>query len=344
METPGMVKKCKEKMKIIVCLLQALVFMLPVHLTLKLTTDSNHSISQSLSYLISDSTVSFIKKIMKSILVPIDFSDASFNAVSYAAFLANAFKVPLTLVHAYKTVSAFDEIPRAKLLATSKKADTEHEKFLKEEIEGIVRKFTVKIDSMVKKGNPVTVIKQIAEKKHSDIIVMGMKGKGESNSIFGSTTTAIINETSTPLLIIPKKASYQTIDTITLASDFGHEKLLTHFPVLANIIERFDPFIQILNVQKKHSKLTPQFIANKMSTDLMWDKYNHSFDIIEKDDVEEGISKFLKGHPTDLLIMIARKRNLITKVLQPSHTKRMTYQTEIPLLVFHEEDVENKHK
>jgi hypothetical protein len=34
------------------------------------------------------------KKIMKNILVSVDFSEASFNAVSYAAFLANAFKVP----------------------------------------------------------------------------------------------------------------------------------------------------------------------------------------------------------------------------------------------------------
>jgi nucleotide-binding universal stress UspA family protein len=277
---------------------------------------------------------------MKNILVPIDFSDASFNALSYAAFLANAFKVPLTLVHAYKSVSAFDEIPRTKIPASQKQADAENEKFLKNEMEGIVKKFTVKIDSIIKKGNPVNVIRKIAEEKHSDLIIMGMKGKGESNSKFGSTTTAVINETDIPLLVIPKKANYQTIDTITLASDFSHEKLLSNFPILEKMIERFDPFIQVLNVQKKNSKLTAEFIANKMSTDLMWDKYNHSFNIIERDDIEEGISKFLKNHPTDLLIMIARKRNFITKIIQPSHTKKMTYQTKIPLLVLHEEIVE----
>ncbi|HSV10390.1 MAG TPA: universal stress protein, partial [Hanamia sp.] len=203
-----------------------------------------------------------------------------------------------------------------------KQANVENEKFLKEEMEGIVKKFTVKIDSIVKKGNVVNVIREIAEKKHSDLIIMGMKGKGESNSKFGSTTTAMINETDIPLLIIPKKANYQTIDTITLASDFSHEKLLSNFPILEKMIERFDPFMQILNVQKKNSKLTAKFIANKMSTNLMWDKYNHSFNIIERDDIEEGINKFLKNHPTDLLIMIAKKRNFITKIIEPSQYQK----------------------
>jgi nucleotide-binding universal stress UspA family protein len=274
---------------------------------------------------------------MKNILVPIDFSDASFNAVNYAAFLANAFSVPLTLVHAYKSVSAFDEVPREKVASSVKQMDVENENFLKNEMEGIIKRFTVKIESIVKKGNPVNVITETAKEKHSDLIIMGMKGKGESNSKFGSTTTALIDKTNIPLLIIPKKANYQSIDTITLASDFSHEKLLSNFPVLEKIIERFNPFIQVLNVQKKSSKLTAKFIANKTSTGLMWKKFNHSFDIIERDDIEEGIEKFLKKQPTDILIMIARKRNFITKVIQPSRTKKMIYQTKIPLLVLHEE-------
>ena len=46
---------------------------------------------------------------MKNILVAIDFSEASFNAISYAAFIANALDTQLTLVHAYTNTSAFDE-------------------------------------------------------------------------------------------------------------------------------------------------------------------------------------------------------------------------------------------
>ncbi len=77
-------------------------------------------------------------------------------------------------------------------------------------------------------------------------------------------------------------------------------------------------------------------IAGKTSTDLAGDKYNYFFNIIEKDDIEEGINKFLRKHPTDLLVMVARKRNFINKIFDPSHTKKMTGLTKIPLLVLHE--------
>jgi nucleotide-binding universal stress UspA family protein len=273
---------------------------------------------------------------MKNILVPIDFSDASFNAVSYAAFLANAFDAGLLLVHVYSGTSAIDDRPDTKVYDSYEELEAANEKLLKSEMERITEKFTVKIKTLLQKGNAVSVINEVAEENDSDIIVMGMKGKGESNSIFGSTTTSMINKTSIPLLVIPKNASYQTINSITLASDFNDEKLLSHFSILEKLMTKFDPFIQVLNVQKKDSNLTAEMIAGKMSTGLLWDKYNHSFNVIEEDNIEEGINKFLGKRPSDLLIMVARKRNFITQFFEASHTKKMIHQTKIPLLVLHE--------
>src|SRR5665647_176553 len=133
---------------------------------------------------------------MKNILVPIDFSDASFNAVSYAAFLANAFNASLTLVHAYTSSSAFEERPDAGTYDSSEELESANALFLKKKIEGITSKFTVKSNSIVMKGNPVNVINEVADKINPDIIVMGTKGKGESNTVFGSTTTSMIDKTS----------------------------------------------------------------------------------------------------------------------------------------------------
>lgn len=278
-----------------------------------------------------------LQKKMKNILVPVDFSEASFNAVSYAAFLANAFGSSLTLVHAYTDTSAFNDGLTTKAYDSLEELEAANEKFLKREISAIARKFTVKINSIVMKGNAIKVIREVAQKERPDMIIMGMKGKGESNSVLGSTTVAMIDETSIPILIIPKSALYQTVDSITLASDFRNEKLLSHFSILEKLIARFNPFIQILNVQKEDSMWAPEVIASKMRKDLPWDKYNHSFNIMEKDNVEEGIFRFLRRHPTDLLVMVARRRNFINTMYEPSHTKKMTGQTKIPLLVLHED-------
>lgn len=274
---------------------------------------------------------------MKNILVPIDFSDAAFNAISYAAFLANAFNSSLLLLHVYSDTTAYEEYKKSIVFESDEGLEAANEKYLKKEIGRIAKKYTVKIKAEVLKGNPANVIREEAAKRGSDIIVMGMKGKGESNSIFGSTTTSMIDKTSIPLLVVPFDAGYKTIDTITLTSDFNDQKLLSNFTILQQFISRFDPFIQILNVQKKDSDLTPKLIADKMKIGLQWDKYNYSFNIIEKDNIQEGIHKFMKQHPSDLLVMIARKHNFIKKVLGISHTKKMTHQTKVPLLILHEE-------
>lgn len=273
---------------------------------------------------------------MKTILVPIDFSDASLNAISYAAFLANAMNSGISLLHVYSDTSAYDESNEVVVYDSNEELETANEIYLKKRIANIAKKYTVKVESTVMKGNAEDVIREVAENQGVDIIVMGMKGKGQSNSIFGSTSTSMIDKTSVPLLIVPFNASYKTIDTITLASDFAGEKLSGNFPIFQEFISGFNPFIQILNVQKKNSELSAKMIADKMKIGLQWDKYNYSFNIIEKDDIEDGINKFMERHPSDLLVMIARKRNFIEKVLGLSHTREMTRQTKVPLLIFHE--------
>ncbi|MGN6193442.1 MAG: universal stress protein [Ginsengibacter sp.] len=272
---------------------------------------------------------------MKNILVPTDFSDAAFNAISYAAFLANIFEANLLLLHVYPNTAAFQEQFGAMVYQTGEELEASNEKFLKKQIEGIARRFTVKINSLVLKGNPVYTINEIAKKYQSDLIVMGMKGKGESNSIFGSTTTAMIDKTCIPLLVIPQHATYQTIDTITIATDFKNEELLSHFTLLAKLISKFRPFIQLVNIQKKNCHLSAEMIAGKMREGLEWDRYNHSFNTIEKDNIEEGVDQFLEEHSTDLLVMVARRHNFFEKAFAGSHTKKMTHQTKKPLLIFH---------
>lgn len=68
---------------------------------------------------------------MKNILVAVDFSEASFNALSYAAFITNTFNAKLTMLHAYTGTSSFDESPEAIVYDSKKELELANEKFLK---------------------------------------------------------------------------------------------------------------------------------------------------------------------------------------------------------------------
>ena len=278
---------------------------------------------------------------MKNILVPIDFSEASINALNYAAVLANIFESSLVLLHAYSDRASsgredfYEEKDTRKYESISqlKKAN---ENFLKKEMMGIARKYTVKVHGIVVKGRPSNVIRKVAEKNESSLIVMGMKGSGRSNSAFGSTTISMIDKTSVPLLVIPEKAAYKSIECITVASDLNDKKMVSRFKILELFNLKFNPFIQLVNVQNNQSILETELAKVKMNTSLIWDKFYHSFNFVKKDNVQKGINDFLQNHPSEMLLMIAHNHNFIKKVLGISHTKTMTRQTKIPLLVLHE--------
>ncbi|MEP7080647.1 MAG: universal stress protein [Ginsengibacter sp.] len=275
---------------------------------------------------------------MKDILVPIDFSEASFNAMHYAAFLANAFSANLIVMHAYTGTQGFDETLDNQVYDSIEELDEANEQFLKNEINGVIRNFTIKAEGIISKGSAPVVIKEIAEKRKVSLIVMGMKGKGESNSIFGSTTTAMVTKVDSPLLVVPQNAPYEVINNITIATDFTDEKLPPNWDLLASLIEKFNAFVQILNIRKKNEEHLEKIIADKHGAAELWNNHAHSFNIIESDDVVDGINKFLHSKPTDLLVMISRKRNFLERIWGVSHTKEMTKQVGIPMLVLHEEN------
>lgn len=272
---------------------------------------------------------------MKTILVAVDFSEASFNALSYAAYLANAFNSTLVVVHAYTGTEAIDDIPIDEVLKTSEDIEKANLQYLQAQMYGIIRRYTVKIKGIVRKGRPVQVIKKIAKEEQASLIVMGTKGKGKSNSIFGSTTVSMIGKAELPMIVVPEKAKYQPLKNIAVAIDFKDSTPVSDYPILNELIHRYDPFIRILNIQKKGSELSADFVSDKLRSGLIWSKYNHDFHIIENDHVEKGIDSFLKKNPSDLIAMVARKHDLVDRAFGHSHTKSMSKQTQTPLLVLY---------
>ncbi len=270
---------------------------------------------------------------MKNILVPIDFSTASHNAAQYAVSLADVFNAKVIFFNVVP--SAFiveDESADARMMVHAELIE-ENKNLVVKEIETLSKKGTSKIEGFVGEGSPTDVILEMAKENDVDIIVMGMKGKGKSNSVFGSTTTAVIRKSSLPVFVIPENALYQSIDNITFASDFDADTDISYYTLLQELAEKYNSSIHILNVQKNDAAMSSERVAGKMETDLIFSKFSHSFHSVENNNVVEGINKFIEKNPTDVLAMMAHKHSVFERMFGTVHTKLMSHQTKIPLLV-----------
>jgi nucleotide-binding universal stress UspA family protein len=270
---------------------------------------------------------------MKNILVPTDFSVASRNAAKYAVSLAQSFNAKVTLVNVAVPPVIIDDSILASVMITQAEIMEENRKMMKTEIEALSKKYSIRIKGFVREGFALDIIPEMAKVKHAELIVMGMKGKGKSKSVFGSTTTAIIRNSTYPVFVITEKAVFKPINNITVASDYNATIEMDRYSILLEISEKFNSLINILHVQKKKNSMNPEKAIGKMKTSLAFSKHKHQFHTINENNVEEGINKFIETNPTDILAMVAHKHSLFERMFGKVHTKVMSYQTKIPLLV-----------
>ncbi len=270
---------------------------------------------------------------MKNILVPTDFSAASNNAVKYAVSLAKIFNAKMTLLNIVPDTLIIDEEAALATISVHQEQVAENKDLVAKEIKTLSKNHKAIIQGYVEEGSPSDIILEMANENRSDIIIMGMKGIGKSNSVFGSTVTAIVRKSSIPVLIVPENAFYQSIDTITFATDFDAGTGSESYSLLTEIAKRYNSFIQILNVQKKGKQLSDNEFIGKMGTHFSVGALKHSFNTIEESSVIEGISKFIEENPCEVLAMIAHKHSFFERMLGKVYTKEMSYETKIPLLV-----------
>ena len=266
---------------------------------------------------------------MEKILVPVDFSAASRNAIVYAAELARLFNARLLLFHAYMLPTPVSEVPY--MMVTADELQKEHEAALKKEASDLLATYGVTADSIVRIGIASDEIKELTKENAIDLIVMGMKGAGGLDKIVGSTTINVTRKLKTTVLIIPHDASYKPIQHITYASDFSYRVSPGLFAPLQKIAQKQGARIDILHVQKGDAK--PEELVGRMDISKSFAGYQHEFVSVTNDSVTQGISEYLQHHTSELLVMVAHKHTFFERLFSKSHTASMAYETKIPLLV-----------
>lgn len=270
---------------------------------------------------------------MKRILVPTDFSPESKNATDYAASLAHAFGAALHLIHVVKPPVITDDSILAPIMITRAEIIDENKRLMEKEKERLSTNYLITVTHQVEEGYPAETSIEVAEERGTDLIVMGMKGKGKSNSLFGSTTTTVIRKAMPSVFVIPLKATFKPIQHITLASDLESDFAARQYKVLQSILERFEAALHILNVQRKPGPMNRDAVVGKRKLSVTFSKSNPDFQLITEKNVEEGILKFIRTTPTDVLAMVAHQHPVLERLFGNVHTRTMSHLTEIPLLI-----------
>ncbi|MGQ0736737.1 MAG: universal stress protein [Acidobacteriota bacterium] len=136
------------------------------------------------------------------IVCPIDFSDASLNALDCAVTIAKRAKARLSVSH---IVELPPEIPDSPALNLSRYREDRfaHASAAMAEALAPYRSEPM-VDELVLAGRAGPEILRLASEQQADLIVMGVQGRGSVDMLlFGSVTQHVLRQTTCPLLTIP---------------------------------------------------------------------------------------------------------------------------------------------
>lgn len=257
---------------------------------------------------------------MKTVIIPIDFSETSLNAARYSAQLLS--KKTETHIILYNLYKHEDEVETHIAYLDS----------IKKELEW---KGDNDIECIIEKGDDlVDSVERLAYQKTATLIVMGITGKsGLKQAFVGSNTLKIAERDVCPVLIIPAEAKFNGLKNIALASDFKDVEENTPAGYIIAVLEMFNARLHIVNVDSEiHVALSEEKQAEKEKMRELFEKFNPEFYFIGTTDFTETMEQFATDYAIDLIVTVPHYHSFYGKVFGGSNTKKLVYHSTVPVM------------
>lgn len=280
---------------------------------------------------------------MKKILVATDFSPCSDKALDYAAHLAQEtgaelivfsgfFLAPTPSVNTPSTLYIQDTLDQKKQL-------------IEEDLHRAVAKYrtwvynedaqkTLDILVIARNGLPEVSISEISNEKHTDLIVMGAKGKTAlAKILFGSVTRRILDEEiPCPVLAVPQETNYESPKQIVFSSKFQ----LSDAPAidwLLKFAKNFHSQLTLLNVSQfddepigDESAIKKQYFYTAES--------EMNYQQIRSESPVKGLHEYLDKSKAQIAAMYKKDKGFIDWLADGSFTEKMLFSTHVPILIY----------
>ncbi|MBI3883688.1 MAG: universal stress protein [Sphingobacteriales bacterium] len=275
---------------------------------------------------------------MNTLLVLIDFSEASCYAAAYACILARQFKSNrIVLLHKYQ-----DKLTISETEYFEGNSDFLHEKAMIALEELALSQQAAVADPGLITFNyradygPLDDINEIAAEEGAQLLVLGTTGKTKMQEILiGSNAMNISKYSSVPVVLVPPKIEMQPVQKIIFACDF---KVEATFPktIIKKLLDEIHLPITIVNVDKGNTNTTAtgNCTDNAELNELMSD-YNPTYNYISNTDTVTGILEFAAAHINPLILLVIKEHGL-QGLFHQSITRQLTRNTPIPLLILNE--------
>ena len=275
---------------------------------------------------------------MKSILLPTDFSKNSVNAIHYAMNLFKDVECQFYFLNVQKASSFLtDDMMVVSSSATLYNTIVDAaKKSISNIISKIEKKYANKnheFHSLVDYDNFIDSINQVSEKFEIDLIVMGTKGAaGLEKMIFGSNTVRVMQRCSKPVLAIPDGCKYHVIDSVVFATTNLKQFKVEHFQPLIDILNNGNSQLDILHLADQNHIAYDAF-DNMAFFNTYFANANHEFIDTNSKELFNAVHNYLVNNNIKMLSIVNKKHSFLERLFTRHEVETFGFNIDIPLLV-----------
>lgn len=277
---------------------------------------------------------------MQKILVPVDFSDTSVNALKLACQLAIRADADILILHVNETVPYI--IPVSEYAYTASAVNIEeYDQELKHRMQTLKadilkesRFKDLRIDTAIEAGLMVPVVKKVAEDECSDLIVMGTMGaSGWKEMLIGSNTERVIRHAPCPVLVIPAGIQELKMDRVLVPTTLKPEQIKV-FNTTKTWQDLFGFDVEALYVSDPLNASTRAHVETEKNKIIDATGLRHVYLHLKGEAVkeEDAIRAYADEAEADLIIMGTHQRHGLSHLLFGSLTENTANHTHVPVL------------
>ncbi len=275
---------------------------------------------------------------MKNILLPTDFSENSWNAISYAAHLFKNEECTIHLLNTYQLAIYGAEygVPNPSELMMMEAIKDASAMGLERMGERIEKEFNnpKHTISKVSSFNTLTgAMAELHEEYGIDYIVMGTKGAtGAKKVLFGSNTVHVLNKAKCPVLAIPDDFDFEEPLEILFPSDYHIAFEPRHIKPIYDIAFQYKSKIKSFHVYYDES-LTEEQLDNRNAMERLFKRVKFEVHSEKNQKIPEAVGNFISKEEINLLVMINNKHTFFENLFFKNKINEIGFQLSIPFLV-----------
>lgn len=255
-------------------------------------------------------------KNLRKILIPIDFSPVSQNAVHYVDCIMEKHLTEVVLVFVNTPAQNLEE-PAIKRAFKIFEAET---------LQGV----SFYYDFVYLNGGLLPELVHAAALYEADLIIMGTRAHHQAGI---SLASALVRAVYCPVLVVPESFTFRKIKTIAYANDY---RPIQHSEAIRPLWEfalEFNAKVFLLHVNQSHKQSLVLADAAETALEYYMDSLQHEWVNLASDNMEEGINQYLRDHNIDLLVILSRDHGSNQLDSKGRLVGQLTAHAAVPILI-----------